>query len=215
VNGTARRWDGLLFVLPFLFFYLVILIYPLLRGMALSFQRVDLFGGGTFVGFANYARLFADATFIQSLVNTFVLALMIVPVLTALALALALALNRATRGAAIFRGIFFSSSVLSVTIVTLIWRFVLAPGRGAVGRGGAGARRRAHSLSQPPDLVALGARAHHHLVVDRPADDVVPRRPAADTGGYVRGGGARPRKRLEDLSAHHRSRRSSGRWCWW
>jgi multiple sugar transport system permease protein len=133
VNGATRRWSGLAFVAPFLLIYLVILIYPLLRGIGLSFQRVDLFGGGSFVGFANYARLFADATFIQSLTNTLVLALMIVPVLTAIALALALALNRATRGAAIFRGIFFSSSVLSVTIVTLIWRFVLAPDAGLLG----------------------------------------------------------------------------------
>jgi multiple sugar transport system permease protein len=130
---AGRRWQGLAFVAPFLLVYIIILIYPLLRGMTLSFQRVDLFGGGTFVGFANYARLFADATFIQSLINTFTLALMIVPVLTAMSLALALALNRATRGAAIFRGIFFSSSVLSVTIVTLIWRFVLAPDAGLLG----------------------------------------------------------------------------------
>jgi multiple sugar transport system permease protein len=65
--------------------------------------------------------------------NTFEVTLMIVPVLTVLALALALALNRATKGAAIFRGIFFSSAVLSVTIVTLIWRFVLAPDAGLLG----------------------------------------------------------------------------------
>ncbi|HEX8262979.1 MAG TPA: sugar ABC transporter permease [Allosphingosinicella sp.] len=123
----------MLFVLPFLTAYVVILIYPLLRGMALSVQRVDLFGGGTFVGLDNYARLFADGTFIRSILNTFALALMIVPLLTALALALALALNRATRGAAVFRGVFFSSSVLSVTIVTLIWRFVLAPDAGLLG----------------------------------------------------------------------------------
>jgi multiple sugar transport system permease protein len=105
----------------------------LLRGIALSFQRVDLFGPGRFVGFENYARLFADGTFIQAILNTFALALIIVPLLTIIALALALALNRATRGAAIFRGIFFSSSVLSVTIVTLIWRFVLAPDAGLLG----------------------------------------------------------------------------------
>jgi multiple sugar transport system permease protein len=123
----------MLFVLPFLAAYVVILIYPLLRGMALSVQRVDLFGGGTFVGLDNYARLFADETFVRSIVNTFALALMIVPPLTMLALALALALNRATRGAAVFRGVFFSSSVLSVTIVTLIWRFVLAPDAGLLG----------------------------------------------------------------------------------
>jgi multiple sugar transport system permease protein len=109
------------------------LIYPLLMGVALSLQRVDLFGGGRFVGLDNYARLFADETFLRSILNTFALALMIVPLLTVLSLALALALNRATRGAAIFRGVFFSSSVLSVTIVTLIWRFVLAPDAGLLG----------------------------------------------------------------------------------
>jgi multiple sugar transport system permease protein len=102
-------------------------------GIAFSLRRVDLFGGGEFVGLANYARLAADPVFHQSLINTFLIALMIVPTLTALALALALALNRATRDAAIFRGIFFSSSVLSVTIVTLIWRFVLAPDAGLLG----------------------------------------------------------------------------------
>ena len=130
---VRRDWSGMLFVLPFLAAYLVILIYPLLRGMALSLQRVDLFGGGRFIGLENYARLFADETFLRSILNTFLLALMIVPLLTAVALALALALNRATRGAAVFRGIFFSSSVLSVTIVTLIWRFVLAPDAGLLG----------------------------------------------------------------------------------
>jgi len=132
-GARGKDWSGLLFVLPFLTAYLIILIYPLLSGMALSFQRVDLFGGGTFVGFDNYARLLGDASFVQSVINTFILALMIVPILTAVALGLALALNRATRGAAVFRGIFFSSSVLSVTIVTLIWRFVLAPDAGLLG----------------------------------------------------------------------------------
>jgi multiple sugar transport system permease protein len=95
--ARGKDWSGLLFVLPFLLTYLVILIYPLLIGIALSFQRVDLFNAGTFVGFENYARLFADASFRQSVWNTFALALIIVPLLTVLALALALALNRATR----------------------------------------------------------------------------------------------------------------------
>jgi len=56
-----------------------------------------------------------------------------VPVLTVLALLLALALNSAGKGAALLRGVFFSSAVLSVTIVTLIWRFVLAPDAGLLG----------------------------------------------------------------------------------
>ena len=133
-SGALRdRVGGFAFVAPFLFFYVAILIYPLFLGISLSFRRVDLFGGGTFVGLDNYLRLAADPVFHQSLLNTFLVALMIVPTLTVLTLLLALALNRSTRDATIFRGIFFSSSVLSVTIVTLIWRFVLAPDAGLLG----------------------------------------------------------------------------------
>ena len=152
-TGAERRdWSGLLFVLPFLTAYLVILIYPLLSGMALSLQRVDLFGGGTFIGLDNYARLLGDDSFIRSILNTFALALMIVPLLTVLALSLALALNRATRGAAIFRGVFFSSSVLSVTIVTLIWRFILTPDAGLIAEVLEGLGREPIPFLSHPDL---------------------------------------------------------------
>ena len=131
---TAQRdWRGLLFVAPFLALYLLILVFPLLRGLWLSFSKVDLFGAGHFVGFGNYVRLLHDPVFGTSLMNTFEVTLMIVPVLTIISLMLALALNRAGNGAAIMRGIFFASAVLSVTIVTLIWRFVLAPDAGLLG----------------------------------------------------------------------------------
>jgi multiple sugar transport system permease protein len=130
---SSRRWEGLLFVGPFLLLYGVILVFPLFRGAWLSLHRVALFGPGHFVGFENYARLAGDPIFQQSLINTFLVTLMIVPPLTVIALTLALALNRAGRGATMLRGVFFSSAVLSVTIVTLIWRFVLAPDAGALG----------------------------------------------------------------------------------
>lgn len=127
-----RRLHGFLFVGPFLVCYTILLIYPLLMGLNISLHRADLFGARRWVGFDNYARLLGDPVFGQSLVNTFKLAALIVPTLTLITLLLALALNRATRGAAIFRGVFFSSSVLSVTIVTLIWRFILTPDAGLV-----------------------------------------------------------------------------------
>jgi multiple sugar transport system permease protein len=132
MNGE-RDWRGLLFVAPFLSLYSLILIFPLFRGVWLSLNQVDLFGDGHFVGAGNYVRLVRDPIFATSLINTFKVTLMIVPVLTVIALLLALALNRAGKGAAVLRGIFFSSAVLSVTIVTLIWRFVLAPDAGLLG----------------------------------------------------------------------------------
>jgi len=130
---SARDWRGLLFVAPFLILYAIILIFPLLRGVWLSLNQVDLFGAGHFIGIANYVRLARDPVFATSLMNTFEVTLMIVPPLTIIALLLAIALNRAGKGAALVRGVFFSSAVLSVTIVTLIWRFMLAPDAGLLG----------------------------------------------------------------------------------
>ena len=153
---TARnrrlRLEGFAFVGPFLFLYLFLLLYPLLRGIALSFHRADLFGARTFIGLGNYARLADDPIFHQSLLNTFKLTLMIVPPLTVLALLLALALNRATAGAAWLRGIFFSSSILSVTIVTLIWRFILAPDAGLVAEATEALGRAPIPFLSHPDL---------------------------------------------------------------
>lgn len=127
-----HRLEGFAFVGPFLFLYIFLLIYPLILGIGISFHRADLFGARRWVGLENYARLLADPVFRQAILNTFKVTLLIVPPLTIIALLLALALNRATRTAAVFRGLFFSSSVLSVTIVTLIWRFILTPDAGLV-----------------------------------------------------------------------------------
>jgi multiple sugar transport system permease protein len=133
-RSPSLRLAGLAFVGPFVAFYTVLLIVPLIMGMFLSVHQADLFGARRWIGIDNYVRLAGDPVFHSALLNTLLLTLLVVPVLTALTLALALALNRATRGAAVFRGIFFSSSVLSVTIVTLIWRFVLTPDAGLIAK---------------------------------------------------------------------------------
>ena len=132
MSAVAKRWSNAAFVAPYVLVYLCLLIYPLVAGMGLSLFKADLFGGGVFVGFENYARLFRDAVFLQSVANTFWFVLLTVPPLTVLPLFLALLLDRQTAVAAFFRGVFFSSSVLSVTIVTLIWRMILMADGGLV-----------------------------------------------------------------------------------
>ena len=155
MSSPARRADlvGLWFVLPFLSLYTLILIWPLFRGIGLSFHRADLFGAKAFVGLDNYARLVADPIFWQSVVNTFILVLLTVPLLTALALALAIALNKRTRASALFRGIFFAPAVLSVTIVTLIWRFILTPDAGLVAEAAQALGREPVPFLSDPGLV--------------------------------------------------------------
>lgn len=124
------RWSNALYVLPFLFFYALLLVYPLFAGMWLSLHKADFFGDRRFVAFENFTRLFDDQVFLGTVWNTFYFIFLTVPALAVIGLALALALNRTTRTAAFFRGFFFSSSVLSVTIVTLLWRVVFIPDGG-------------------------------------------------------------------------------------
>ena len=52
------------------------------------------------------------------------------PIFVVLSLALALALNRPGKLAFLLRATFFCASVFSVTLVTLVWKLALMPGRG-------------------------------------------------------------------------------------
>lgn len=131
-SEASEARSGLLFVAPYLLVFGTLLIYPLLSGIWLSLHKADLFGGSQFIGWENYRRLFRDAEFLKSVRNTLYFVLLTVPALTAIGLGLALALDSKSRWSALLRGLFFSSSILSVTIVTLIWRVVLVPDGGLI-----------------------------------------------------------------------------------
>ena len=128
---TAKeRWSNFLFVTPYLIVFVTMIVIPLIWGIHLSFQKVDLFGPGKFVGFSNYERLFSNKIFLQTVWNTCYFVLFTVPILVLIGLFLALALNQQTRIANVLRGIFFASTILSVTVVTLIWRIIFIPNDG-------------------------------------------------------------------------------------
>jgi multiple sugar transport system permease protein len=126
-----RAFLNALFVAPYLIVFLLLLVLPLGLGIWLSFQDYDMLGGYVGpVGLDNYVSLFNDRIFLRSVVNTFYFVVLTTPAFVALGLFLALALNDAYRRSAVLRSIFFGSSVLSVTIVTLVWRLVYMPERG-------------------------------------------------------------------------------------
>lgn len=128
--STKDRWGNFLFITPYLLVFIFMIALPLFWGIYLSFQKVDLFGPGKFVGWNNYIRLFDNKIFIQTVWNTCYFVLLTVPALVVIGLGLAMALNQQTRTANILRGVFFASTILSVTVVTLIWRIIFIPNDG-------------------------------------------------------------------------------------
>lgn len=126
----VSHWTNAVWVAPFMVIFVTMLVYPLLNGMWLSLGKSDMFSAPRFVGLANYVRLFQDKIFLNSIWNTVLFTVMTVPAFVVVGLGLALALNREGRLAAAFRTFFFSTNVLSVTIVALVWKVVYLPDGG-------------------------------------------------------------------------------------
>ena len=131
VGLRASRPAYALFVLPFVALYAALLIWPLLKGVFISFHDHDLLSNESFwVGLANYAELWDDEVFRQVVGNTIRFVAISTPIFVILSLSLALALNRPGKLAFLLRATFFCASVFSVTLVTLVWKLALMPGRG-------------------------------------------------------------------------------------
>ena len=80
-------WFNLLFILPFLVGYVLLLVYPVFNGFWLSLHEIDqLSDSSEFVGLANFARLFTDEIFRGTVWNTFYFIFLTTPVFVALGL---------------------------------------------------------------------------------------------------------------------------------
>ncbi len=128
---------------PYLGVFLVFFLLPALWSALMSLTDWKIVGTPRVVGFKNYLRLFSDPLFYAALKNTIVYTLVIVPLMALVGLGLALLLNQPLRGRILTRTCVFASYVVMVSVVGIIWRWVLDPtGAGIVnyylGRFGVG-----------------------------------------------------------------------------
>lgn len=126
---NLRMWrDALLLITPFTLLYLVFFIFPTFRVFQLSFMDVPLIGGGgEYIGFENYRELMTDSRFWASVRHTFYFVLLTVIPNTAIGLLFALMVVRLNRLKSIVLAAFFIPFMLPVSVVTLIWVWLLDP----------------------------------------------------------------------------------------
>jgi len=117
--------DALLLVAPFMLLYLLFFIFPTFRVVQLSFMDAPLIGDGPFVGLENYKRLLGDFLFWKSLRNTGYFVLLTVIPNTLLGLMFALMVIRLNRLKSWVMAAFFLPNMLTVSVVTLIWQWML------------------------------------------------------------------------------------------
>jgi len=131
----TNRFVPYLFLLPALAILALGLLVPLYNAVMLSFYDWNFgqpWSSARFLGLANFERLFTDPTVWNSLRTTFVFGFWVVTLEMLIGVGLALLLEKAVRGATIFRTIFVMPLMIAPVVVGLIWRYLLDARNGIV-----------------------------------------------------------------------------------
>ncbi|MFD1954959.1 carbohydrate ABC transporter permease [Paenibacillus thailandensis] len=127
-----ERWIGVLFIAPNLLGVLLFFIVPAIISFGLMFTDYRFAGPpARFVGADNFARLFRDEVFYQSLTNT-LLFLASIPVSIALAFFVALILNRSVYFKSLLRAMFFMPYITSGIAIAFVWMLLFHPSEGPI-----------------------------------------------------------------------------------
>lgn len=123
------------FVLPGLILVLLFVVWPLIRGLQMSLYdwNLPVPERSEFVGLDNFIRAFTgDPTFWVATRNTFLYAIVTVPIQIALGLAAAVLLNGRLRGKTVFRALYYLPVVTSWLVVSFVFAFLFSDGDGPV-----------------------------------------------------------------------------------
>ncbi len=122
-----------LFLLPTVGIMALFSLYPMLYGVWMSLHDFDVIHGTfRFIGLGNYLKLFHDAQFGQSVVNTAWYTLTVVPLIVAGSVAIAVFLRESRPARLLARVGFYIPFVLSPVVVATSWKWLLNEDLGVI-----------------------------------------------------------------------------------
>ncbi len=115
----------------------IFVVLPFLLAILLSLTNLKLGSplAPEFMGVEQFRRIFSDSTFLRALLNNGLFAAFVVPVQTTVALGLALLLNQSLSGMVLFRTLFFMPVIFPLSLVSVVWVLILAPGSNGMMNG--------------------------------------------------------------------------------
>src|SRR5512140_1261159 len=137
-NRRIRRSNnitGWSFAGPSVIIVLGLSFIPMIWAAYLSLTNSNLLSSGHFIGFANYAALAKDPMLRQAFTNTFLLALMYLPIGLAAGLGVAILLNQKIRRIGFYRSCFLVPFVASAAAEGLLFSVIFDPDVGIVNGG--------------------------------------------------------------------------------
>ena len=123
-----QRLTPYLFLLPALVILGLTVFWPALQAFYLSFTRYeyDLTQVPQWVGLANFRRLWTDPVFWQTLRNTVLYLVGVVPILVIAPLAIAILVNQKLRNIEWFRAAYYTPVVISMVVAGIAWKWLYA-----------------------------------------------------------------------------------------
>lgn len=122
---------GWVFIGPAFAHLCVFALFPMAYALYLSLFRWQLIKqDATFIGLQNYFLSFGEAPFWNAMRNSFVYALMSVPMGMVVALAVALLVGQKLRGVALFRTLYYIPAISSGVAIAMVWIYVYLPETG-------------------------------------------------------------------------------------
>ncbi|MBZ0299274.1 MAG: sugar ABC transporter permease [Anaerolineae bacterium] len=122
---------GYLLVAPLVICILMLVVYPFVFAIWISFTDRVIGGGGNFIGLANYAYLFQQNSFQQTVRNTIVLVFAVQTIKLIVGLGLAVLLNQEIRFRQFWRGLILLPWAMPGFVAFITWKLLYAPQGGA------------------------------------------------------------------------------------
>ena len=122
-----REIPWVLFILPALIVYCIVVVIPTVQTLGYSFTDYNGFSSDfSFVGLKNYLMVFENKDALVSIRNSLVYGISVPILVTLFAIPLALILNSNIKSKNILRAVFFFPSVISTLFLGYIWKFILS-----------------------------------------------------------------------------------------
>lgn len=125
--GKKSQRIGYLFILPAVISLILLVTYPLLYGVYISFFNTNLMTKWDFVGFAHYFKIFSDTKFFSKLLLTLNFTFWVVLGHFIVGTVLALVLNLNLKGQTLFRVILILPWLFPEVVVGLLWKWLFNP----------------------------------------------------------------------------------------
>ncbi len=126
IKHSQTLW-GIIFALPWMLGFIVFYLYPIVTSLFFSLTDYSMSDHFAWVGLDNYFQLLQDEVFIQSLKNTLVYVIGLVPVGLFIGMGLALLLAKPLREKVLYRSIIYMPGIVPIFALAAIAQWFFNP----------------------------------------------------------------------------------------